>query len=281
MSSTHTLTGEGAPARRMKFRGLWPNRLLRQRAPKWWQELALIGIGYYLYREARNLVPNQPIVAARHGRGVEHLQSTLHLNFELSVNRFFADHEWIAQIANYYYATLHFVVTIGVLFWLFLAHPQVYRGLRTVLFATTLIGLAGFFLYPLAPPRLLPQYGYIDTLAKFHTWGSLADPNIASHTNQFAAMPSLHIGWSLWCAIALFYCARHPIVRALGVMYPIVTVFVIVGTANHFIIDAVGGVVAVLGGVLVQWLMSGHAAHRPAPDGPDIAAPLRADAEPA
>ena len=70
-----------------------------------------------------------------------------------------------------------------------------------MLFATSLLALAGFYLYPLAPPRLLPQYGYVDTLLKFHTWGSLADPKVAEHSNQFAAMPSLHIGWALWCGI--------------------------------------------------------------------------------
>jgi hypothetical protein len=250
---------------RSRFHGLWPDRLLRYRRPLWWQELLLIGIGYYLYREARNLVPNQPTIAFRHGRGVQHLQDALHLNFERSINHFVASTEWLAQIANYYYATLHFVVTIAVMLWLFIARPLVYRGMRTALFATTLLGLAGFFLYPLAPPRLLPQYGYVDTLAKFHTWGSLADPGIAKHTNQFAAMPSLHIAWSLWCGLALVYCASHLWLRVLGVLYPICTLFVIVGTANHFVIDAVGGVVVVIGGFLVQWLMSGHAAHVAAP----------------
>src|SRR6201999_1907977 len=178
-----------------------------------------------------------------------------------SINHFVANNEWLAQIMNYYYATLHFVVTIAVMVWLFVARPLIYRGMRTVLFVTTLLGLVGFFLYPLAPPRLLPQYGYIDTLAKFHTWGSLADPKIADHTNQFAAIPSLHIGWSLWCAIAIFYCAKRTWVRVLGVLYPICTLMVIIGTANHFIIDAVGGVAVVAGGFFVQWLMSGRSAH--------------------
>ena len=130
---------------------------------------------------------------------VQHLQDILHLNFELSVNHCVAAHEWLAQIMDYYYATLHFIVTIGVLVWLFVQRPHIYRGARTVLFTPTLIALAGFYLYPLAPPRLLPQYGYIDTLVKFHTWGSLADPEIAEHSNQYAAMPSLHIAWALWC----------------------------------------------------------------------------------
>lgn len=262
--------------RQRRFRGLWPQRLLHHRTPRWWQELALIGIGYYLYREARNLVPDQPSIALRHGRSVQWLQDRLHFNFELSLNHFVDHNEWLAQIMDYYYATMHFIVTIVVLVWLFIARPRVYRGLRTALFSMTLIGLAGFYLYPLAPPRLLPQYGYVDTLAKYHTWGSLADPNVAEHTNQFAAMPSLHIAWAVWCAIVLFYCARRSWVRVLGVLYPFGTLLVIVGTANHFIIDAVGGLVAVAGGFAVQWLMSGHPAHEPArdvPRDPDVPGP--------
>jgi PAP2 superfamily len=249
-----------------RFRGLWPKRLLRYRAPRLWQELLLIGVGYYLYREARNLVPDQPGIAYRHGRSVQWLQDKLHFNFELSVNHFVARNEWLAQAMDYYYATLHFVITIAVLVWLYVARKRMYRGMRTALFATTLIGLVGFYLYPLAPPRLLPGYGYIDTLAKYHTWGSLADPNVAEHTNQFAAMPSLHIGWALWCAIAVFYLAKPLWLRVLAVLYPLATVMVIVGTANHFVIDAVGGLVVVAAGFGVQWLMSGHSAHAPAPD---------------
>ena len=134
-----------------RFRGLFPNQLLRYRRPVLWQELVLIGIGYYLYREARNLVPNQPSIAYRHGSSVQWLQEHLHLNFELSVNRFVSGISWLAQLMNYYYATLHFIVTVGVLIWLFVARKRVYRGLRTVLFALTLVALAGFFLYPAGP----------------------------------------------------------------------------------------------------------------------------------
>ena len=168
-------------------------------------------IGYWLYSLGRNAVPEQASIALRHGRSVQHLQDVLHLNFELSVNAFVARNEWLAQVMDYYYATLHFIITIGVLVWLFSRRPHLYRGVRTVLFATTLFGLAGFYLYPLAPPRLLPQYGYIDTLLKFHTWGSLADPDVAKHSNQFAAMPSLHIAWAMWCGITHLHVRAAPV----------------------------------------------------------------------
>jgi hypothetical protein len=258
------------PRQRRTFSGVLPVWMLRWRRPLWWQELAIIAFGYWLYSLGRNAVPEQASIAMRHGRSVQHLQDTLHLNFELSLNGFVARTEWLAQIMNYYYATLHFVMTIGVMVWLFMRRPHLYRGARTVLVATTLIGLLGFYLYPLAPPRLLPQFGYVDTLVRYETWGSLASPSVAAHSNQYAAMPSLHIGWSLWAGIALFCCARRMWVRLAGLAYPVATLLVIVGTANHFVIDAVGGAVAVGGAFLLQWLLSGRGAFTPPVDAPDF-----------
>jgi hypothetical protein len=252
------------------FTGLLPHRLLRWRRPLWWQELAIIAFGYWLYTMGRNAIPQQAEIALRHARSVEHLQDALHLNFEQSVNGFVARNEWLAQIMDYYYASLHFLITIGVMVWLFRRRPHIYRGARTVLVATTLLGLFGFYVYPLAPPRLLDGYRYVDTLAKFHTWGSLADPSIASHSNQYAAMPSLHIAWAMWCGIAVFCCAWRPWVRVLGLLYPFGTLVVIVGTANHFIIDAVGGAVVIAIGFGIQRLMSGHGAFDPPLDAPDF-----------
>ena len=194
---------------------------------------------------------------------------------ERSINHAVNSVTWLIVGMNYYYATLHFIVTPACLIWLFLAHPRIYRGARTVLLVTSLIALAGFWLYPLAPPRLLPQYGYIDTLLKFHTWGSLADPKIAQHSNQFAAMPSLHIGWALWCGAVIYYCSRRTWLRVLGVLYPFCTLVVIVGTANHFLVDALAGLVTFLLGAGTQYLMSGRSAFREAEDSPG-ATPTRA-----
>jgi hypothetical protein len=157
--------------------------------------------------------------------------------------------------------------------WLFVRRPHLYRGARTVLVTTTLLALLGFYLYPTAPPRLLPQFHYIDTLLKFHTWGSLANPDIAKHSNQFAAMPSLHIGWALWCGIAIFVCARRLWVRLLGLLYPFCTLVVIVGTANHFILDAVGGALVLALAFAIQWLLSGHGAFVAPVDAPDFGLP--------
>ena len=270
-------SADAGNTRGRRFTGLLPHRLLRWRRPVWWQELAIIGIGYWLYTMGRNAVPHQASIALRHAGSVQHLQDMLHLNWELSINHFVARNEWIAQIMDYYYSTLHFVFTIGVMVWLFVRRPHIYRGARTVLFSTTLLGLLGFYLYPLAPPRLLhlrtDQYSYVDTLAKFHTWGSLADPSVAAHSNQFAAMPSLHIAWALWCGVAVFSCAKHLWVRIAALVYPFFTLMVILGTANHFILDAIAGAFVLALGFGIQWLLSGHGAFTPPCDARDEGLP--------
>ncbi len=168
----------------------------------WWQEIAIIAIGYWLYSLGRNAIPEQASIAIRHGRvdpapagrSAPELRAVGQpLRRVARVAR--ADHGLLLRDA----ALRHHASAC----WsgCSCSRPHIYRGARTVLFTTTLIALVGFSLYPLAPPRLLPGYDYIDTLIKFHTWGSLADPEIAAHSNQFAAMPSLHIGWALWCGI--------------------------------------------------------------------------------
>jgi hypothetical protein len=124
--------------------------------------------------------------------------------------------------------------------------------MRTILVITTVIGLAGFYLYPLAPPRLLPSGGYIDTVVRFKTWGSWADPTVATHSNQYAAMPSLHIAWALWCGYVLYRITHRRWVMAAAVAYPLCTLLVIIGTANHYLLDAVAGATVFLGAVGIE-----------------------------
>jgi hypothetical protein len=258
-----TGTLERSPVRssRRRFPGVLPQRLLRWRRPVWWQEIVIIAFGYWLYTLGCRAIPAQAALARRHGLAIQHLQQGLGLSWEPSFNRFVAAHQWLAQTMDYYYATMHFIVTPVVLVWLFTRRPHLYRGARTVIVTTTLVGLLAFYLYPTAPPRLLTGFGYVDTVLRFHTWGSLADPEIAKHSNQFAAMPSLHMAWAIWCALSIFSAARHVVVRILGLLYPLATLAVIIGTGNHFILDAVGGAALVALAFALQWALSGHGAY--------------------
>ncbi|MFF1786716.1 phosphatase PAP2 family protein [Kitasatospora sp. NPDC058243] len=223
--------------------------------PKIWFELALIGISYWIYSIIRNAVPEQASIAQKHTRWIWDLEQSLGIAVERSINHAVDSVGWLITGMNYYYATLHFIVTIGVLVWLYRRHPGRYVAARTVLFATTAIALIGFYFFPLAPPRLMADGGFIDTVKVHGTWGSMASGPAAHVSNQYAAMPSMHIGWSMWCGLAIFYLARRTWVRVLGLLYPLATLTVIVSTANHFWMDAVGGELCLaLGFLTARWM---------------------------
>ncbi|MFJ8041118.1 phosphatase PAP2 family protein [Kitasatospora sp. NPDC096147] len=216
--------------------------------PKLWFELALIGISYWVYSLVRNAVPEHEATAQKHARWIWNLEQTLGIAVERSVNHAVDSVTWLIVGMNYYYATLHFIVTIGVLVWVYRRHPGRYAATRTVLFLTTGLALIGFYFFPLAPPRLMHGMDFIDTVKVHDTWGSMASGAAASVSNQYAAMPSMHIGWSLWCGLTIFFLARPLWVRVLGLLYPAATLLVIVSTANHFWMDAVGGIVCLAAG---------------------------------
>ncbi|RII17082.1 hypothetical protein DSC45_15070 [Streptomyces sp. YIM 130001] len=231
-------------------------RLRTPGRPRIWWELALIAVSYWLYSLVRNAVPEQKSAAMRNADWIWQAEHSIGLAFEHSVNRAIDSVTWLIVGMNYYYATLHFIITIVVLVWIYRRHPGRYAATRTVLFVTTGIALVGFYFFPLAPPRLMESGpDFIDTVVAHQTWGSMASGDLKDMTNQYAAMPSMHIGWSLWCGLTIFALAKLPWVRILGLLYPVATLIVIIATANHFWLDAVGGVLclAVGFGVVRLW----------------------------
>lgn len=220
--------------------------------PRWWAELLLLGIVYAAYSGGRLLARGDVGLAVEHGLAILRLEELLALDLERPLNRLFTGQAVLGIPADFLYASLHYLVTPAVLVWLYRRRPQQYRFARTWLMLSTLLGLVGFALVPTCPPRLLDaSYGFTDTMALYSSYGwwggeASAPRGLGSFTNQFAAMPSLHVGWSLWCGVMLWCCARRPLVRALGAAYPAVTTVVVMGTANHYFLDAVAGA-AVMG----------------------------------
>ena len=213
----------------------------RRVRPLLWTELALIVIAYGLYSLTRDAVPGQRAAAMHRAEWILRTEHSLHLDVELTINHAIDKITPLIVGMNYYYATLHFLITIGVLVWLYVRHPQAYRSARTVLFLATVSSLVGFSFYALAPPRYLADHGFIDTVVKHHTWGSWATPDVDSVSNQYAAMPSDHIAWSGWCAVMIHRYAGHRWIRRAGLVYPLFTLTVIIATGNHFVADALGG----------------------------------------
>lgn len=232
------------------------------RRPRIWFEIALIAVSYWTYSLIRNAVPEQKAQALKNADWVWQTEHALGLAFEHTVNQAVNSVTWLIVSMNYYYATLHFIVTIGVLVWLYRWQPGRYAAFRTTLFATTAVALVGYYLFPLAPPRLMNGGQFVDTVLVHHTWGSMASGNLKHMSNQYAAMPSMHIGWSLWCGLTIFLLAKAPWARILGLLYPTATLVVIVATANHFWMDAVGGALCVCFGFAVSYFWYGAHAHR-------------------
>ncbi|MEU0227897.1 phosphatase PAP2 family protein [Streptomyces sp. NPDC006284] len=236
-------------------------RLRAPRRPRLWFEILLIALSYWTYSLIRNAVPEQRTEALRNADWIWRLEQQLGVAVEQSVNHAVNSVTWLVVGMNYYYATLHFVVTLGVLVWLYRSHPGRYAATRLVLFATTGVALVGYYLYPLAPPRLMNGGHFIDTVMVHETWGSMASGDLKNMSNQYAAMPSMHIGWSVWCGLTIFALASVPWVRVLGLLYPTLTLVVIVATANHFWLDAVGGVLCLGFGYAVAGLWYGALPH--------------------
>ncbi|MBM9505377.1 phosphatase PAP2 family protein [Actinacidiphila acididurans] len=237
-------------------------RLRTPRNPRLWFEILLIGASYWLYSLVRNAVPEQQSTALKHAKSVWSFEGHLGLDVERSVNHAMNSVDWLIVGMNYYYATLHFIITIGVLVWLYLRHPGRYGPARLVLFVTTWLALVGFYAYPLAPPRLMTNGHFIDTVKVHNTWGSMSQGSLSHVSNQFAAMPSMHIGWSLWCGITLVTLARPLWAKILGGLYPVATLLVIVSTGNHFWMDAAGGALCLAVGYTVAYLLYGRWVYR-------------------
>ncbi|MCX4853481.1 phosphatase PAP2 family protein [Streptomyces canus] len=240
---------------------LLPARLRPLDRPRLWTELVCTGLLYWAYTLTRNAVPAHRTAALHRAHAIWHAEQELHLNIELTVNHAADRVGWLIVGMNYYYATLHFIITIGVLVWLYVRHPGHYRSVRTALYSATLLALIGFAFCATAPPRFLAGQGFIDTVVVHHTWGSWASGDVASLSNQYAAMPSVHIIWSTWSGLTLAFLARRTWVRVLGVCYPLATFTVILATANHFVADAAAGAATLTAGFLIQRLLTGRAAY--------------------
>jgi hypothetical protein len=243
----------------------------------WLREALVIAIVYIVYGFVRNqfgsarLHPgDEPLHAFNNAVRIIDLEKALGLFHEQTIQRWFLGTGWVTFF-NLFYGTAHFIVTLGVLIWLFVRHSERFGRWRTMLMATTVLALIGFALFPLMPPRLFnaipsvsrygggqlaiehhqPNYGFVDTLRDGNGLWSFDSAKMDRLSNQYAAMPSLHIGWSLWCAIVIAVFARRKWVRYLAFLYPLLTLVAIVATANHYIIDAAGGIAIVGTGFLI------------------------------
>ncbi len=204
-------------------------------------EAMIIGFLFLLYNAGRLAITGQEGAARSNAGLVRRVEEALHLPSEAALQGAFAAVPQLFEVANRYYVTMHFPVMLAFLVWGFVARPRTqYLWARNLAVVMTFLGLVIHTIFPLAPPRMFPQWGFLDTMA---IWGpSPYDGASASVANQFAAMPSLHIGWALLIAWVLTRTANRPL-AVVGAVHAATTVFVVVVTANHWWLD---GIVAAL-----------------------------------
>ncbi|MEW2296555.1 phosphatase PAP2 family protein [Streptomyces sp. NPDC006743] len=212
------------------------------------RELLLVAGLFLVYKVGRQLAADHTGEAFRNAHHVWHLERALHLPGEGAVQSLLLHGDTLVRIANTYYATVHFPATVGLLVWLYLRRPAHYVWTRRALAALTAAALVLHLTFPLAPPRMLAATGLVDT-ARVYGPSVYGPPKTDHLSNQFAAMPSLHFGWALMVAVALIAATRSRW-RWLWLLYPLLTLLVIVGTANHYWLDSVAAA-ALLGIALV------------------------------
>lgn len=174
-----------------------------------------------------------------HADGLLWLEGVLRVDVEHPLNRAVAGHDVLSALAVHWYQFLHIPVTMTVLAGVWLVRPASYRPLRTALVALNCVGLATFLAWPLAPPRLLPQHGFVDLVAAAGYGPVVGSGNVS--VDQFGAMPSLHIAWAVWCAAVLVLHLPWRRMRHAAWLYPATTSVVVVVTANHYVLDVAAG----------------------------------------
>jgi len=231
------------------------------RAPartRWWVEALAIVWLCWVYDAVTNLAPLRMHVAIGHAEGILRLEQSLHIDPEHALDSWLAGHHTLGLILSDYYDNAHFVVTLGLLGWLWWRRADIYRPLRNSLVLVNVIGFIVFWRYPVAPPRMLA--GFTDVVASTHAFGSWHSGALASQANQLAAMPSLHMAWAAWCGLALWRISERRPVRVLAILYPCLTALAVIATGNHFVLDLLGGLVAMGLAVLIVEAGTGPAA---------------------
>lgn len=250
---------------------------------RWWKELLLAAAVYLVYSIVRNQfgsASGDPGPAFGHAKDLIDLEEALHLYVEPGLQQWYLDlpGNGLIRLWNVYYGIAHFLVTFIALVWMFRRDPVRHRLLRNTLALTTALAVIGFAAYSLMPPRLLDdpgeygacqlydpdaaraaepgdltapgcdRYGYVDTVARYGGWISFGNEGYKDVSNQYAAMPSMHIGWSTWSAIVLLPLVRRRWAKVLTALYPVITLVCIMLTANHYWIDGVGGLACLAAG---------------------------------
>ncbi len=210
------------------------------------RQTTIVAVATALYFLVRGFIANRTSHAFAHADDIVDFERSVGLFHEPALQRWALDSGWVGTVVNKIYIFGHWPVIVATLVWLLMRHRHELVVYRNAMLVSGAIGLVIFTLYPVAPPRFLHELGFVDTVTLHtHAYRVLQPPQF---TNEYAAMPSLHVGWNLLMGVALIRHARLFLLRAFGVVMPVLMYAATVLTANHLLIDGiVGSAIALLG----------------------------------
>src|SRR3954447_10725126 len=218
------------------------------------RQIILFCGAYWLYRLARGMVYDQTIAAFTHARDIVHLERSTHVFIEQSVQTWAIGSGFLDDAASWMYLNSHFVVTTCTLAFVYLFRNEHFYFVRNMFMVAMGLALVGYVLYPTAPPRMLPELGFADTVADFT---GISESSVNALFNPFAAAPSMHVCFALMLSVPMIRMARHGWVKALWCAYAPVVTFVVIATGNHWVFDAVtGALVAAVSALAAQSLFA-------------------------
>jgi membrane-associated phospholipid phosphatase len=227
-----------------------------RRLPRGWAHLAfqfVIWMGFYVaYQVARGAADRSVTDAFQNGEWVLRKERELGALFEPAVQRVVDTSSLMVTLTSFTYWLSQFAVVGITLLWVYFRHQEKFAGFRNWIIVANLIGLVGYILVPTAPPRMFPEWGFVDTLAQYSSVNHDSGL-IAFASNPYAAMPSLHAMDALIVGIVMFGLVRSKLAKALWIAWPIWVGFAVISTGNHYWLDVVAGfVLAVATGLVLH-----------------------------
>jgi membrane-associated phospholipid phosphatase len=223
------------------------------------RQLLLFGAAYLAYSVVRGLVQGRAGAAFQHARELIQAERSLHMFIEPSVQGWLSGSHLVMDLLSWIYVNAQTSVTVAALVFLYVRYNRSFYFVRNMLMIAMVLALIGYTIFPTAPPRFLPEWGFVDSVSDFakvrlelaHNAGGAT----TTLTNIYAAVPSMHVAFALLIAWPLARLVRPRALRVLWALYPFVIAFVIIATANHFLLDAVlGALTAATSAYCAHWL---------------------------
>ena len=220
------------------------------------RQVALFAAAYWCYRLVRGAADGKAADAFQNGRDLISLERGMHSFIEPSVQTWVSGKEWLIDFASWMYVNSHFSITLGALVFIYLRRNASFYFIRNMFMVAMGLALVGYVVFPTAPPRFFPEWGFTDSVSDFT---GIPQDSVAVNAlfNPFAAVPSMHVAFALMLGWPLARLVKHRVFKVAWFLYPFLVTFVVVATGNHFWMDAfLGAVVACASAYVAKYVFA-------------------------